>query len=55
MHAPQIILLVWWAIGMGSSIRIAVDAKSPAEPIARLILFTINASLLWWGGFWGQP
>ncbi len=56
MHAPQIIMLAWWACGLGASIQRAIQEKvTPGEPIARLILFGITAGLLWWGGFWSQP
>jgi hypothetical protein len=52
MHAPQIILLVLWAIGLTQSIRDHGQARKPENAWAGIVAMAINAALLWWGGFW---
>ena len=60
MHAPQIILIVMdcslLACFMGLSMKDAKeDTAGRGVIFLTWVFFSIQAVLLWWGGFWSQP
>lgn len=58
MHAPQVILLVLWAMGLALNLNAVLDAVGDAATrtaFSRLIFFAVRIAvltgLLIWGGY----
>lgn len=56
MHAPQIIVMVLFALSLGIKLEKATTDHPPPGSLADLGVNFVGAllmgSLLWWGGFW---
>jgi hypothetical protein len=53
MGAPQIIMIVLLALGVGISIASHGKPRPPHHGIASAVGAGVTAALLWWGGFFG--
>ena len=54
MRAPQIIMIVIFALGLFISLENHGKPKQGTDNFFLTLLGTaINIALLWWGGFWG--
>ena len=53
MGAAQIIMIVLFALGLGTTIAKQGQPKGNYSIGENIIGIAINVALLWWGGFWG--
>lgn len=54
MHAPQIVMIALYALGLGIAIEEHGKPKSGTHNVwITLVATALVAAILWWGGFWG--
>lgn len=53
MGAPQIILIVIMALGLGVDVAKHREPQGPINALTTLALVIAMCGLLWWGGFFG--